>query len=247
MTSPSHRTQQEWWEDEWSKDVQDTVLPGQSDIQPSQVVTDFTEFAAGHFWDKNKALSDISVLDVGCGTGRNSIYLAQRFGKVVGIDYSQQSVALSKRSANSLGIRADFIIGDAISMPFRKGSFDIIVDSFTSTSMQGADTRNRFARECDRLLLSGGLLLMRCVSVEDQTESRLMRNFPGPDVNSSIWPGMNKFQKNFSATEVLEIHSRLGLVSLTRQEKNSFKLGSLVPVTNWVAVFEKPASGENDE
>ena len=231
------------WDQQWSLDRSNMYLPGQADLEPPQAVIDFADMAILHFADR--PANRLRALDLGSGMGRNSMYLAQKFGSVVGIDYSRSAVEQSKRLADTLDKSIDFVQADAIGeLPFPNDTFDLIIDSFTSTSIQGSENRELFAKECERLLTPQGLLLMRSVSTEDITESRLIKSNPGPDVNSSIWPGTNKFQKNYSAAEILELHNGLELIRLEKQRKYSYKLGMHVPVTNWMAVFEKGATSE---
>lgn len=238
MSNISHETQKSWWTNEWSNADQDLKMPGQSDIEPSDSVRELTDLAIDQFKDSSSCLR---VLDVGCGIGRNALYLATKFDEVVGVDYADTAVSRSQ-SINTTGLNCTFVQADATQLPFADSSFDIILDSLTSTSMQKA-ARNKFADEAYRLLRPKGLLLMRCVSASDDTESNLMRTNPGPEVNSSIWPDSLKFQKNFSAQEVIEMHDRLSLLLLKRVQKFSQKLGSHVYVTNWSAIFEKLEEG----
>jgi SAM-dependent methyltransferase len=44
----------------------------------------------------------LSVLDIGCGTGRNSRYLASRGARVLGIDFSGRAVEIARRKADGL-------------------------------------------------------------------------------------------------------------------------------------------------
>ncbi len=61
------------------------------------------------------------VLDVGCGTGANTVMI-QKYGKVIGLDISVN--ALEK--ARSRDIR-DLVLGSALELPIRNESIDIIV------------------------------------------------------------------------------------------------------------------------
>jgi arsenite methyltransferase len=74
--------------------------------------------------------SRTGVLDVAAGRGTSAITLATQFGcEVVGIDYSQRSIAAAKRnaSARGLGEKVTFHCGDAERLPFADGSFDAII------------------------------------------------------------------------------------------------------------------------
>ncbi len=59
--------------------------------------------------------ASFSVLDVGCGSGRNSVLFAQAgAGKVVGIDFSERMLELARAFASSHegGDRCEFVLGD---------------------------------------------------------------------------------------------------------------------------------------
>ncbi|MCI5126573.1 MAG: class I SAM-dependent methyltransferase [Candidatus Electrothrix sp. AR5] len=46
------------------------------------------------------------VLDIGCGTGTNAIWLAQQGFEVTGLDISDKAIALAKKNAPSTGYSA---------------------------------------------------------------------------------------------------------------------------------------------
>ena len=64
---------------------------------------------------------DRVVLDVGCGTGANRGYLEQ-YGKVVGIDNSEEALSFCKRRGSNPLVRAT---GEAL--PFSTASFESII------------------------------------------------------------------------------------------------------------------------
>ena len=65
-------------------------------------------------------VSDMRILDVGCGTGANLKMLAQ-FGRAEGIDLSQQALDFCKeRGLNGVQY------GEAENLPFENGSYDLV-------------------------------------------------------------------------------------------------------------------------
>ena len=52
---------------------------------------------------------DSAVLDVGCGSGRDALFFANHGHRVVGVDASEQAIALSRESARALNLDAHFI------------------------------------------------------------------------------------------------------------------------------------------
>jgi cyclopropane fatty-acyl-phospholipid synthase-like methyltransferase len=66
------------------------------------------------------------VLDVGCGVGYGSDYLAaQGAAEVVGLDISEEAIAYAKRHYRRPNLR--YLRGNALSLPTDIGSFDVVV------------------------------------------------------------------------------------------------------------------------
>lgn len=68
------------------------------------------------------------VLDIGCGTGRQSIFLANHGHRVVGIDISLEMIKIA-RSKNKYS-NADFLVASAEALPFKSSSFDSAISIF---------------------------------------------------------------------------------------------------------------------
>jgi SAM-dependent methyltransferase len=58
------------------------------------------------------ALEPGRALDVGCGTGRDAVYLAQHGWRVTGIDFAQDALAKAKQRAADEGVQIEWIQGD---------------------------------------------------------------------------------------------------------------------------------------
>jgi len=80
---------------------------------------DFIEAEAGY----NKT---ISILDIGCGTGRHTIELVKRGYRVTGIDLSDSQLQRAKEKASVSGLKIDFRNHDARDLPFAK-EFDLAI------------------------------------------------------------------------------------------------------------------------
>ena len=81
------------------------------------------------------------VLDVGCGTGGNACYLANKYGcKVVGVDMAEHMVEEARGRADELGLteRVSFKVGDAYGLEFPDDSFDAVVTVFVSQFLDPA-------------------------------------------------------------------------------------------------------------
>ena len=69
-----------------------------------------------------------SVLDVGTGSGRFCLPLADQKEKIVGIDFSAPMIELAQRRAQEAGVadRCDFRVGDFMDMDISE-SFDVVI------------------------------------------------------------------------------------------------------------------------
>src|SRR5947208_12183477 len=85
----------------------------------------FTETEMAFVLSKIRSSDDI--LDMGCGTGRFTIPLAQIARKVTGLDVSAAMIAKAREKAEEVGLSIDFREADMESMPFSDNSFDTVV------------------------------------------------------------------------------------------------------------------------
>ena len=75
------------------------------------------------------ALSPGRALDLGCGTGTDSIYLAKHGWDVTGVDMVPEALALARRNASDAGVRATFVQGDVTRLDdIVHGTFDLLLD-----------------------------------------------------------------------------------------------------------------------
>jgi SAM-dependent methyltransferase len=66
------------------------------------------------------------VMEVGAGSGRDLLGLARAGATGVVLDYSPASLAIVKRLAGEQGIPVLLVQADALNMPFRDGTFDVV-------------------------------------------------------------------------------------------------------------------------
>ncbi|MBW4441762.1 MAG: methyltransferase domain-containing protein [Plectolyngbya sp. WJT66-NPBG17] len=105
------------------------------------------------------------ILDVGCGIGGSSLYLAEKFGAAAtGITLSPVQANRATERARTLSaaklasnINAQFQVADALNMPFPDNSFDLV---WSLESGEHMPDKVKFLQECDRVLKPGGTFLM---------------------------------------------------------------------------------------
>jgi ubiquinone/menaquinone biosynthesis C-methylase UbiE len=101
------------------------------------------------------------VLDVGCGIGGPSRYLASKFGcQVTGLDLTADFIALAGMLAQRtrLSDKVTYRQGDALDLPFADASFDLVWSQ--NAAMNIAD-RDRLYAEMRRVLTPSGRLALQ--------------------------------------------------------------------------------------
>jgi SAM-dependent methyltransferase len=102
---------------------------------------------------------DLRILDAGCGTGGDALFL-RRYGAVVGLDYAAEAAALI---GNRLPGR--FARGSVLSLPFAAQSFDLVT-SYDVLYHAGVPDEAVALAEVRRVLRPAGRLLLRLPAYE---------------------------------------------------------------------------------
>ncbi len=103
-----------------------------------------------------RPLEGLRILEVGAGTGRDGIFMASQGASVVSLDYSLPSLKMV-RSQIPEGGRVDLCCGDAFSLPFREGTFDLV---FHQGLLEHFRNPEEMLSEHHRVLKRGGHILV---------------------------------------------------------------------------------------
>jgi SAM-dependent methyltransferase len=68
------------------------------------------------------------VLEIGCGTGTNSVWLAQQGFDVTGVDVAPRAVEQAEKRALAAGVKARFAVADVLHLPDLNGPFAFFFD-----------------------------------------------------------------------------------------------------------------------
>lgn len=146
---------------------------------------------------------DKTILDYGCGLGDNTVLLASRGARVVGVDISPELIELASRRMrqHDLSENSEFRIASAHELPFESESVDIV---FGMAILHHLDLETS-AAEVFRILKKGG----RAIFMEPVRNSkfvRFVRNlipYQQPDVSPFERPltdaELENYARNFSA------------------------------------------------
>jgi len=127
----------------------------------------FWKYGVANLVFKDLTMGKKKILDVGCGTGGSTLFLAEyaRINHIVGIDpeKSMIKVANEQASQKGLSLKVDFIICDGMHLPFRRVCFDALVsrgDAFVFLVPQ-----KKALLESKRVLKSGAVAVVEIDNV----------------------------------------------------------------------------------
>jgi malonyl-CoA O-methyltransferase len=110
------------------------------------------------------------VIDLGCGTGRYTEQLQQRYtkAKVTGIDIAPKMIEFAKKRKKWLA-KQKYVCQDAEQLPFADQSVDLV---FSNLMIQWLENPDALFAECRRVLKPGGLLLFSSFGPDTLKEMR---------------------------------------------------------------------------
>lgn len=137
------------------------------------------------------------TLDVGCGTGTFAVALAERGGKVWGVDASPEMLA----EARAKGSRARFKDGNAEALPFKDGWFERVV---MRLSLQHVD-RPRALAEAARVLVPGGQIVIASFDPKHFSSHWLSALFPSlSEIDEARFPDGDTLEAELRAAGFVE-------------------------------------------
>lgn len=126
------------------------------------LINDLQSFGLHRYWKRRlitlaRLKPNDAVLDVCCGTGDLALLLAGHSAKVLGVDFTANMLAVARHRNRDSRLSVHFIQGDALSLPFRDRSFDVVTVAYGLRNLADVNTglseMQRVARPGARLLV----------------------------------------------------------------------------------------------
>ncbi len=186
---------------------------------------------------KSIDLYSARLLDVGCGTGRNSFYMADAYGvQVSAIDFSKGAITFAKKNFSHPKIEFSVQdIGKPIPMP--DNSFDLVFDIMTSMSLS-ENERSTYLKELKRLIRPGGFMYLRTLAKEgDKNAAYLIKHSPGPELDSYIHPTLGSTERVFSEKDLRELYGQFFEILFMEKKTGYQKFGNQSYKRNYWNVY----------
>ncbi|MCR4283980.1 MAG: class I SAM-dependent methyltransferase [Parcubacteria group bacterium] len=146
-----------------------------------------------------------NIIDVGCGNGRNLVYLSKTFGASgVGIDISKEAIAQAKDMSKGLPLEYRC---QSIADPFllEDESCSLALDMMASHVLK-EEARERLLKEVVRVLKPGGWFFFKTFLLdEDRHAERLLRESPSCEEGTYIHPKSGTPEHVFTEEEIEKI------------------------------------------
>lgn len=168
--------------------------------------------------------SENSVLDLGCGNGRNLIYLAKNFG-VKGVGYDISTAAINKASNASQDLLLSYTarsIAGPLDLP--DNSQALVLDMMTSHFLN--EKERIFLRdEIHRVLMPGGFLFMKTFLADgDLHTRRLLKDHPATEEGTYIHPVIGVPEHAYEEEELINFLSEKFIIhKIYRSHKHVLK------------------------
>ena len=213
----SHEEQKKKWNEEHANPL---VLKQMDARKASSSLNLLIEFL------EREGLSGLIGLEMGCGKGRNAIWLAEQtqFSKVYGFDFSEVAIEEAHVRAKEAGVsqNTQFDVMDA-TLPWKYDDnfFDVGIDWTASTDIETPEGREKAVGEMRRVLKPGGIFLVYVMSTDDEYHKKLIAESPAEEKDALIRPETGKFEKVFTAEELDGMYKDFELIDSRRISKTT--------------------------
>jgi SAM-dependent methyltransferase len=121
--------------------------------QCGEPFAEFVTFFDGYEWE------NASVLDLGCGQGRDALFIARHGHSVIGVDLSEIGIRQMTDDARAEGLDVTGVVGDVLDYKSRR-KFDVVILDRVLHLLLDDGERDAALRLAARLTAKGGHLLI---------------------------------------------------------------------------------------
>ncbi|WP_373511266.1 class I SAM-dependent methyltransferase [Persicitalea sp.] len=177
-------------------------------------------------WDVNKPQPDLirlveegkiagkTILDIGCGSGDNAIYLAQKGFQVTGLDYSDKGIEVAKRRAAKENVTVKFDVADAFNLSNINQQFDIVIDYGLYHNID-MDKMPLYLENIRQVLKTGGQFIIQAFGEKSPKQKFAPRQVSETEIRNEFsqnWTVLEIREAVYHATTEKQIHAILAII-----------------------------------
>jgi SAM-dependent methyltransferase len=170
------------------------------------------------------SLAGADSLELGCGTGYVSAWLARRGARPVGLDNSAAQLATARQLQDRFGLRFPLIQASAEQIPLADAAFDLVISEYGASIWCDPYT---WIPEAARVLRPGGQLIFLVNSVQIVLTWPDQEDLPATETLQRPYFGMHRFE--WLGSDSVEFHIGHGdMIRLLR--RCGFEICELIEV-----------------
>lgn len=116
-------------------------------------------------------IAPCKTVEIGCGTGDNTIWLSQQGFQVVGVDASEMAIEKAQEKTANANATCSFVVLDILKSHVEGAPFGFAFDRGCFHTVGSGEERTTFAKQVHRHLEDGGLWLSLIGNADEQRVS----------------------------------------------------------------------------
>lgn len=215
------------WEQEHTRQNIFTVMHTMRPARPLPAFVDFLKHT-------NHEPASTTILDLGCGKGRNSVYLASLGFNVLAADFSEKAIADARIRSQMYAGQIQYEVFDLTNdWPYNNNQVDAVIDCNTTIYIPDA-LRPRVIDEAYRVLKPEGFYLFY-----GHTADSLKQLLAKPELQLTAYHDKGYAEKRYTRDELLGAYQKFKSVSIEVAHTTDTIERKEVQNEMWVAIFQK--------
>lgn len=171
----------------WIEEYKRKGIPSSFRNDPTKTVVEFVSWLKNH-----QRMINGNAADIGCGLGRNSLYLVSQGFKVTGLELLEENVNTINQQAQANQLSLQAFAQDATDpWPIPPNSLDITIDVFCYKHIVHKEKQRKYRHELWKSLKNDGFYFISLASTKDGFYGPLLKNSPNPKEKLIIDPYSN--------------------------------------------------------
>lgn len=167
----------------WNQEWEDFFSQAWGNRYPDPMVVRFIakNFSSVPFADRG----NFHILDLGCGTGPHTWFLAKEGFSVYGIDGSSSAITKAKEQLAAKNLSAKLNVGDLSKLPYADNSMDAIIDAMALQHNDG-ESISKTVSEVRRILKPSGMFFSMYIA-EEKSKPKVYTNYMAAEQVRSLF------------------------------------------------------------